>query len=202
MFDELKKELKKDTSIRFLSDFDLYGSYDDLLEDLLGVKKVVIDAFDYKHRDLNKRFIDLCVEAGVERAFYLQHFHNDEMIKEERLTMEKYMKSYQGIEFIFISLPLTMEKLYRTISNDKPLPNKKFTVISKDDRNEILKRVLTQEKVEQEDIKIKGLFYENPLNYFTVFETLENKSMNQIKSDISLGKLQTWSDFVQEKKRS
>ena len=203
MFKNLKKSvLDQKETIKFLSDFNLYGNYEELLEALEDVDKIVLDNFDYTHRDLNKRFVDLSVEVGVEKVYYLQRFAEDSLVSEEQSQIESYIKDYPGLNANFIHLPLSMERLYEKIVKHEAIPQKRFTVMADKDLDTILKDIILKDRDAQEDIDIRGLFFDDNHHYYRSFESDEVFPMNSYKSDLYDFDLMTWSEFVQEKKRA
>lgn len=200
MLEKLKKEvLEGNEIIKFLSDFDLYGSYDELLDQVMDVSVMVLDLFDYDHRDLNKRFVDVSVEAGVKKVYYLQKYSSERLVGEEQAKLEKYIKDYPGLDASFIELPMTMEKLYSSISNHEDLPNKNFTVMSEADISKALKKILLLQENDKLTYSLKGLAYDDLHDYYQVFESKENLPMKQFKQDFMDFELTSWSEFVQTK---
>lgn len=203
MFKKLKKNLMEHKEkIKFLSDFDLYGDYDDLLDELVDTKVMVLDEFDYDHRDLNKRFVDLCVEAGVKKVYYLQKFANDSKVSEEQSQLESYMQEYPGLDASFISLPLSMEKLYSKVMNHEKIPRKNFSVIANKDIEKILRKIILIEDNNKETYEIKGLSFDDVHNYHASFDAEKEIPMNEFKSGLYDFQLITWYEFVQSKKQA
>lgn len=203
MLKNLKKSvLENKESIKFLSDFDLYGSYEDLVEALMGSKVVVLDQFDYDHRDLNKRFVDLSVEAGVEKVYYLKKFADDSIMNEEQSQLEKYIKDYPGLDASFIQLPLSMESVYKKIMKHEKLPRNNFSVMANEDLNKVLKSILLIEDNDKEAYDIKGLSFDDVHLYHASFESNQAFPMNSYKSDLINFDLLTWYEFLQNKKRA
>ena len=203
MLNKLKKNvLESKETIKFLSDFDLYASYEELLDQLMGVSIMVLDEFDYDHRDLNKRFVDLSVEAGVKKVYYIKNYPKDSLVNEEQSRLEKYIKDYPGLDASFIELPMTMESLYASMVNQDTLPSKDFTVMSEDDINTILKSILLIEDNDKESYIIKGLAYDDLHDYYRVFESKEDLPMKQFHNKLIDFDLSSWSEFLKTKKQA
>ena len=203
MLEKLKKSIfERKEATKFLSDFDLYASYEELLDQIMDTDVMVLDTFDYDHRDLNKRFVDLSVEAGVKKVYYIQNYPDSDIVDEEQSKLEKYIKEYPGLDASFVSLPMTFETLYHSLINHDKLPKQDFTVMSEADINEVLKSLILIEDNNKEAYDIKGLAYDDVHDYYMVFESQEAHPMRQYKSDLVDFELTTWHEFLQRKKQA
>ncbi len=200
MFKDLKNKLNQSESdYVFVSDLDLHDSYDSLLDQLMDKKIIIFDDFNYKLRDLNKRLIDISVEAILDKIIFIETYNEEQLFKEELIEIKKYMEQYKEVETLMIRLPLLMDELYIKIVNEEPLPKNRFTVLSKIDVEKILEKVILKDKFNEKEYNINGIAMSEIEDYYKAFDEDEvvSKSTYFDKYDMDII---TWQAFVKNKR--
>ncbi len=200
MFKDLKNKLNQSESdYVFVSDLDLHDSYDSLLDQLMDKKIIIFDDFNYKLRDLNKRLIDISVEAILDKIIFIETYNEEQLFKEELIEIKKYMDQYKEVETLMIRLPLLMDELYIKIVNEEPLPKNRFTVLSKIDVEKILEKVILKDKFIEKEYNINGIAMSEIEDYYKAFDEDEVVSTSTYFDKYDMDII-TWQSFVKNKR--
>lgn len=182
---------------------DITASYEEILEKLEGLEKIIFMPEAIMERELNKRFIDLIAEAGIQNIILV--LPDLESSIRETEVLEKYIKDYGGLNYMVLKVPQLMDEIFEYFVQGRiPKTVERFSV-SSIDAFDVLEKLLSLDTLSNEVISLKTNYFENTANYREVFDQPQSEiRMRQLKTNPFkeyMGRdLLTWEEFVKIRK--